>query len=237
MLSYNQVWGKSKGDTLRVTCRQAQRLMSPFIDSMATPDEVEQVETHVSGCEPCQRQLQSYISVRNLLRCVEDPAIPADLTLETRVRLSRERNSARLCHLRTRLENCLKPIAVPALMGTFITALSFALLLGDLAAHPVIADDGPSTTPIALYKRVRTTDRTLSRFASEIPDLTETVTADVLVSGTGRMISYTVLSGPSDPLVDLWLRKQLYYAEFTPANLFGRPVNSRIIVSFIGVRS
>jgi hypothetical protein len=42
---------------------------------------------------------------------------------------------------------------------------------------------------------------------------------------------------PNDPDMYRRLRALLYYAGFTPADIFGRPINSRIIVSFIGVTS
>ena len=228
---------KSRVRPLKTNCKQTQRLMSQFIDSMATPEEVVRVDTHVSGCEPCQRQLQSYISVKNILLDVEEPAVPADLVLETRVRLSHERSSDGLMRLGTRLANSLKPVALPALLGTCFTFLFFGMLLSDLIAPPVIASNDVSSTPIALYQRVRTTDPTLTRFADNGSNLSRPLTVDILVSGRGRMIDYTILSGSGDPDVDRWLRELLYYAEFTPANIFGRPVNSRIIVSFIGVRS
>ena len=220
-----------------MNCGQIQRLMSPFIDSMATPNEEFQVERHLSSCEPCQRQLQSYISVKNFLLDVEAPIVPPDLGLELRVRLSHARHSDRFQCIRTRLSNSLRPIALPALLSTCITFLFFGMLLSDLLAPPVIASDTVSNTPIALYQRVRTTDPTLTRFADNGSNLSGPLTVDILVSGRGRMIDYTILSGSGDPDVERWLRELLYYAEFTPANLFGRPVNSRIIVSFIGVRS
>lgn len=220
-----------------MNCAQIQKLMSAFIDLMATPDEVSQVETHVSACEPCQRQLQSYISVRNLLRNFDEPIVPVDLVLETRVRLSHARSSDPLTAVGIRLANFLKPVALPALLGSCFTFLCFGMLLGNLVAPSAIASDNVSTAPIALYQHVRTTDPTLIRFADNGSNLVRPLTVDVLVSGRGRMIDYTVLSGSGDPEIDRWLRELLYYAEFTPANLFGRPVNSRIIVSFIGVTS
>ncbi len=228
---------KSAIRPIESNCKQIQGLMSSFIDSMATPDEAVAVETHVSACEPCRRQLQAYISVKNLLLNVGDLAMPSDLALETRVRLSQVRNSDVLAQLGTRLSNSLRPIALPALLGTCFTMVFFGMLLSDLIAPPVIASNRVSNTPIALYQSVRTTDPTLARFADNGSNLAGPLTVDILVSGRGRMIDYTILSGSGDPGVERWLRELLYYAEFTPANLFGRPVSSRIIVAFIGVKS
>ena len=79
----------SKVKVKEVDCAKAQGLMSPYIDSMATLREAECLELHLSACRPCQRQLQSLISMRGLLARMEKPSIPQDLVLESRVRLSR----------------------------------------------------------------------------------------------------------------------------------------------------
>ena len=69
-------------------CSSAQKLMSAFIDSMVTAAESESLEVHVTLCQACQRQLQSYKSMRSLLSRMERSPLPEDMVLETRVRLS-----------------------------------------------------------------------------------------------------------------------------------------------------
>jgi len=81
-------------------CDDAQDLMSPFIDSMASPDEVSRLKLHLSACESCQRQLQSFISVRSLLARIDHPVAPEDLVLDTRVKLSQARNKNYFAKLR-----------------------------------------------------------------------------------------------------------------------------------------
>src|SRR5262245_60263725 len=110
-------------------CDKVQKLISPFIDSMVTTAEAEQVQVHVFSCEPCRRQLQSMISMRSLLTRIEKPAIPEELMLESRVRLSRERNRNLLVALETRFKNILKPLAIPAIFGVVLTTLFFGILL------------------------------------------------------------------------------------------------------------
>ena len=87
----------------KTDCETIQALMSPFIDSMATPDEVELLESHLVACEPCGRQLQSFVSMRNLLARIEQPAIPADFVLDTRSKLSQARNRNYLGDLEQRM--------------------------------------------------------------------------------------------------------------------------------------
>ena len=222
-----------------IGCAEAESLMSPFIDSMASGDEVGRLEAHVSVCAPCQRQLQSYISVKNLLLSADVSEVPVDLALRTRVRLSRERNTNYLLRLETKFSNVVGPIALPAIAGVCFTAVLFTILLGSLGAPEVIAaDNGVPDAPL-LYQRVSVTDLTMTRFAGNGKGryLKATLTVETHISDSGRVLYYEIVSGPDNPQIDRWLRDLLYFAEFTPATVFGRPVGSRIILSFVGVTS
>src|SRR5262245_26231476 len=119
-------------------CNSVQKLMSPFIDSMVTGKEAERLESHVAVCRPCQRQLQSYISVRSLVARIEVPPLPEDMVLETRVRLSQARNKNFLVRFENRLNNVLKPMIVPVLLGTALTMLLFGVLLGSLTSDSTV---------------------------------------------------------------------------------------------------
>src|ERR1051326_1420205 len=134
--------------------------MSPFIDSMVTPQQAEGLESHVRHCDPCRRQLQSFISMRSLMARIETPALPEDLVLETRVRLSHARNTNLLVRLENRLNYLLKPMVVPVLLGVSLTMLFFGVLLGSLASNStVLAQDRLSEEPVfGLTTPIHTTD-------------------------------------------------------------------------------
>jgi hypothetical protein len=223
-------------------CSLVQKLMSPFIDSMASAQEAQCVEKHVSQCAPCHRQLQSYISMRSLVARIEPPALPEDMVLETRVRLSHARNKNFLARLENRLNYVLKPMVVPVLFGVSCTMLLFGVLLGSLASNStVLAQDSVAEAPLSslpLYRPVRTADPNWIHFASsDKHGLDETLTIDTQVGDEGRVIGYEVLSGPQNPEVTSWLRQTLSLVQFTPATAFGKPVESRIILSFVAVRN
>ena len=221
-------------------CTSIQKLMSPFIDSMVTAQDAERVESHVSCCEPCQRQLQSYISLRSLVARIETPAIPEDMVLETRVRLSQERNKNFLVRLENRLNNVLKPMVVPVLFGVSLTMLLFGVLLGSLASdHTPTAQNRLAEEPLlGLYKPVHTSDPNWVQLASnEDHNLDKPLNIETHVGDDGRAIGFEVLSGPQTPEVDGWIRQVLSLMKFTPATAFGRPVESRIILSFVAVRN
>jgi hypothetical protein len=221
-------------------CGGAQELMSSFIDSMVTAEETERLQVHVSTCHPCQRQLQSFISIRSLLTRIERPDLPEDLVLETRVKLSHERNKNFLLRLENRLGNILKPIAIPALFGVSITMLFFGILLGNLATNStVLAQDRIAEQPVfALYTPVRTTEPTMIRFAADDSNCwDEPLTIETQVGDDGKVMDYEVISGPHSQEANQWIREMLSLASFTPATNFGRPVESKIILSFVAVRN
>jgi len=230
-------------------CSASRELMSAFIDSMTTVEETQELQEHLSGCPSCQRQLQLLISVKNLLSRVEYPAPPDDLSLISRIRLSHERVSNRLERLETRLANFLKPIAVPAVLGVSFTALFFGVLLMALSSSAtVMANDQDFNitvyapirdVPVYALKPVRTTDNTKLRLAASVGvgGWDEPLTVETIVSDDGRAIDYRILAGPDSPEVHRWLREMLYFSEFNPATAFGKPVGSRMILTFMGVRS
>ena len=220
-------------------CPSAQKLMSAFIDSMVTAAESESLEVHVSRCQACQRQLQSYKSMRSLLSRMERPPLPEDMVLETRVRLSQERNKNFRARFENRLNYVFKPLVIPALFGVSLTMLFFGILLGCLADNTVLAESRLKEEPVfGLYKPVRTTDHTMLRFvSSDEQNLDEPLTIETHVGDEGRVIDYEVLSGPQNPEVNGWIREMMSLAEFTPATAFGRPVESKIILSFVAVHN
>ena len=228
--------------TEKLSCSAAQLLMSPFIDSMATAEESFKLETHLESCEPCSRQLQSFISIRNLLVRVEHPATPEDLVLETRVKLSQARHSNAWERVEQRLAMVLKPVVVPAVFGVSLTALFFGILFGSLVSNgTVMANESVIGGPtIASYKPVRTTDPTMKRLRFAVVDVTgleEPLAIELEVSGDGKVVNYQIIEGSQTPEIDTMLKDLLYYAQFSPATALGKPVASKVILSFVAVRS
>jgi Putative zinc-finger len=221
-------------------CSSVQNLMSPFIDSMVTAEEAERVESHVATCGPCLRQLQSFISMRSLIARIDTPSLPEDMVLETRVRLSHARNRNFLARFENRLNNVLRPMIFPAVFGTALTMLLFGVLLGSLtSASTVLAQDRIEEQPVyRLFQPVRTDNPNWIRFASnDKHELDEPLTIETYVGHEGRVLDYQVLSGPQNPEVTGWIRQMLSLAQFTPATAFGKPVESKIILSFVAVRN
>jgi hypothetical protein len=163
------------------------------------------------------------------------------MVLETRVRLSHARNDNFLVRFENRLNNVLKPLVVPVLLGTSLTMLLFGVLLGSLTREStVLAHDRFEEPPVyRLFQPVRTTNNpNWIRFTSNDKQRTdEMLTIETHVGEEGRVIDYQVISGPQNAEVNSWIRQVLSLVEFTPATAFGKPVESRIILSFVAVRN
>jgi hypothetical protein len=177
--------------------------------------------------------------MRSLVARIDVPPMPEDMVLETRVRLSHARNNNFLVRFENRLNNFLRPMIVPALLGAALTMLLFGFLLGSLTSQStVLAQDHFEEQPVyRLFQPVRTENANWIRFASNDKNLEEPLTIETYVGHEGRVLDYQVLSGPQNPEVNGWIRQVLSLAQFTPATAFGKPIESRIILSFVAVRN
>jgi putative zinc finger protein len=223
-----------------ISCEAALELMSPFIDSMVGVEEAESLRSHLAECTSCRRQLQSFVSLRNLFAGVEPVPVPEDLQLETRVRLSHERLYDIRDRWQARFDNILKPFAMPAVMGIILTLLGFGILFGGLTSpRTVIAESGQSVFVAPIYQPPSTLESTLRRLegASVSPALSDALSMQVEVNPRGRIDEFKVISGARSPGVDQWLQELVLLSQFKPAvSRWGLPVRSRIILSFVTVR-
>jgi hypothetical protein len=219
-----------------ISCDAALELMSPFIDSMVAADESEYLRAHVEECAACRRQLQAFVSLRTLMAGSEPVCVPEDLHLETRVLLSHERSRNSGERWRTRLDNALRPFAVPAAAGIVVTVLCFGILLGSLTPSRQ-AKTEELRDVATVYQQPQATDWVLRRLgAIQSPDLDQAFAIQGEVNNDGRIDSVLVLAGNRSPSVDQWLQELVLLSKFKPATLWGLPVRSRIILSFVTVR-
>jgi hypothetical protein len=215
-------------------CSKARELMSSYIDCMAEPEESQVLESHLETCEPCQRQLHSYISLRSLMASVEPMRPPEDLVMDTRVRLSHARSGGFFDRIEALLVNVLKPVVIPAVSGIALTAVSFSILFGHLAVNLQAQD----SSLVAMEQPVRTTDQTmLSAPGNSGSDWHDPVSVKANVDDGGRVYDFRILSGSQTPAMKRWIQNLLYTAQFAPATRLGKPINSSTILVFVNVRS
>jgi anti-sigma factor RsiW len=219
-----------------IKCSKAIELMSSYIDCMAEPEESQILESHLDTCEPCQRQLHSYISLRSMMASIEPVRPPEDLVMDTRVRLSHARSGGLFDRIEALLVNVLKPVVIPAVSGIALTVLSFSVLFGNIAMNLQAQDLNSSL--IAMEEPVRITDQTmLSAPGNSGSDWLEPLSVKANVDDVGRVYDYRIIGGSQTPAVKQWVTNLLYTAQFAPATRLGKPVNSSTILVFVNVRS
>ena len=103
-----------------IKCSKAIELMSSYIDCMAEPEESRSLESHLDSCEPCQRQLHSYVSLRSMMASIEPVRPPEDLVMDTRVRLSHARSGSIFDRIESLVVNVLKPVVDSGRIGNCI---------------------------------------------------------------------------------------------------------------------
>jgi hypothetical protein len=217
-----------------IKCSKARKLMSSYIDCMAEPEESRNLEFHLESCEPCQRQLHSYISLRSMLASVEPVRPPEDLGLDTRVRLSHARSGGLFDRIEALMVNVLKPVVIPAVSGIALTVLSFSVLFGNIAMNLQAQD----SSLLAMEEPVRITDQTmLSAPGNSGSDWLEPLSVKAKVDDVGRVYDIRIIGGSQTPAVKQWVRNLLYTAQFAPATRLGKPINSSTILTFVNVRS
>jgi hypothetical protein len=224
-----------------VDCTCAEELLSAYVDSMTSPEEVVRLEAHLVECAPCKRQLQSLISLRNMLARIEPVAPPEDLVLDTRVKLSQVRNRSYFDWLDAQLNNVLKPLAMPVLFGVSLTMLFFGLLFGNIVSTTtVLARDLHAQPSPSIEKALVASDGNpqlnnpgAAEFASNTKPLDELLTLSIDINAEGQAVDYRIVSGKRS---EAWVKEFLSLARFTPATAFGAPVSSTIILAFVDVR-
>ncbi|HZD31846.1 MAG TPA: zf-HC2 domain-containing protein, partial [Candidatus Angelobacter sp.] len=113
-------------------CREAQQLMSPYLDSEVARGQMSALQSHVDSCVSCSRRYRTMQRTQAVVSALGRKPAPPDLALKLRVALSREianTRGSRWDGLRLRWENAFNVLMVPATGGLVTTILTFGLLI------------------------------------------------------------------------------------------------------------
>jgi hypothetical protein len=61
------------------------------------------------------------------------------------------------------------------------------------------------------------------------------VLVEAKVDTRGMVYDYTIIDGPKDPVIRLHIEQNLLASVFTPASVFGVPVDGHVMVTYTGV--
>ena len=62
-----------------MTCKETQDMISAYLDRQLTPADLSEVRLHLGTCAACRTEEQSVLQLKETLRTVKMPSIPADL--------------------------------------------------------------------------------------------------------------------------------------------------------------
>jgi len=220
-----------------MSCLQVREMFSAYLDGAISGREMQALSAHIESCNACSSEFEAWRGVQQVLGSVGPVKAPEDLGLRLRLAISHEA-ARRQGHwwdvVTSRWENVLKPTLLQAsagFAGSVVLVGSLAMLIGVVAApQPVMANDEPLgalTSPHYLYSSAHLQP------VMTPSDATIVIQADV--NSAGRVYSYRIISGPSDPATDTQVLDQLMLQVYEPARAFGEPVRGQVLITFSGV--
>jgi hypothetical protein len=219
--------------TQYMKCREAKRLLSPYLDGAVTGTEMQGLQEHLEGCADCMREYTLLRQTQQLLMSVGRVKEPADLGLKLRLAISREAAEARRPRyegLRVRLENTLNAFMVPATAGLACALLIFGLVTAILAMPgPLQANN--QDVPLMLNTGPELQQSVFGTTLSAMN--TDSLVIEAYVDKNGRVQDYRILSDPGESQELLpQVKRMLIFTTFRPAMSMGHPISSRAVLSF-----
>lgn len=227
-----------------MNCQQARRHLPGYVDGAIGSQQHFYVRGHLETCADCREELESFRRLSVCLANVQRVTAPADLAWRIHVQTSQARTlSGRMRHAWSRasliFENIFRPLAVPATGGIVTALVVFALVVQNvLVGVPV--GFVPNDLPLNLVQPAQL--ESLAPFA--LPGIVATgkddsgrLVLEATLNAHGDVVSYKILSGPSDPTVQRQLDQILLFSRFRPRLNFGRPTDGgRVLLGFSEVR-
>jgi hypothetical protein len=214
-------------------CANVLRWLQDYVDDSLSWKEAERIDQHLGVCAQCAEELRQFKSLQQLMRSLDRKEPPGDLDLRMKILASKEPGRSFPFSVFARLEDILRPIAIPALSGVVLTFLFFVPLLGFFFTG-VNLNASDKDIPSGLFTEPRPQLVYLSQFVNleNFRAVKEPITLEVEVNQDGSVRDYKILKGPNDPATVKSLNEFLYFElKIDPATLFGRPTEGRVVFS------
>jgi Putative zinc-finger len=228
-----------------MNCREVGRRLPGFLDGAVEVEDHARVNAHLQDCKSCRMDLERYRRLARVLAETQAIAPPRDLATRIRVEASRLQMQEQLAHpvwarLKLYFENILEPLAVPATGGLLTAALVFVFVVQSLAVGMPMGAV-PNDLPINLIQPARLESLAPFPVPSIVGNNDYSRAGVLLVEATlnaeGQVVSYNILSGPTDAEVRRQIDQVLIFSRFRPELNFGRPTaGGRVVLSFSELR-
>jgi len=217
-----------------LTCREAKRLFSPYLDGVLTGTEMLALQDHLSECAPCHEGYQELRRAQQLVMSVPRPKAPEDLALRLRVAISHERAQVvrgPLAGWLVRLENSLRAHMVPATAGFLSALIIFGVAMVYFVAPSSLQAD--NDVPLVMVNTAPQLEA--SAFGMTLDTINaESLVIEAYVDENGRVQDYRILSDDTEQAKQVLpqVKRMLIFTTFRPALSMGRPTPSRAVLSF-----
>src|SRR5579872_6260804 len=219
-----------------MTCGRVIRYLPGYLDGALPeslgPERHASIGSHLETCPSCRRELERFRRIQRMMSVASRPSPPADLGVRILLAVSNARAlggfGGRLRRAKDRLElmleNIFEPLALPATGGILVALLVFALVYQVLGAGmPVSAATPDSPTNLLQPARLEV----LAGFQmTRLEEMTRTggqhpLLVEAMVNADGQAVSYRVISGQVDQIVQHELDQVLFFSRFRPQMSFG----------------
>ena len=229
-----------------MNCNSAQRFLPGYLDGAIDSRQHSRVRHHLESCDSCRNLLESYRRLVVALARVEPVQPPANLATSIRVSAAKARSPWQVVrHIWARgamvFEDVLEPLAVPATGGVVTALVVFALLVQNILVGVPLGGVVPNDLPLNLVQPAR-----LERLAPfPVPVVIATddrpgsglLLVEATLNAQGQVVSYKILSGPSDDASQRQLDQLMMFSRFRPQTNFGLPRDGgRVVLNFSTVR-
>ncbi|MCI0419142.1 MAG: zf-HC2 domain-containing protein [Acidobacteria bacterium] len=214
-------------------CKQVLKFLNEYIDDSLAWQEAEGIEQHLRACPGCAAELHQLRALQQVMRAVGRREPPVGLDLRMKILASKQTDAWMPLKAFTRLNEFLRPIAIPAVSGVVLTFLFFVPLLSIFFTGANL-NASDKDIPSGIFTEPRPQLLYVTQFVQleNFRMVKEPITLEVEVRQDGSVCHYTVLKGPSDPATIKSLDQFLYFeVKIDPATLFGRPTQGKVVLS------
>ncbi len=221
-----------------MTCRWVMNRLAQYVDCAVGPIEAALVRFHLVRCAACYERYEHLEFARNMVRAFPPPRPSPNF--ETRLMSAFSIEAVRRSHpgwawqrLRLKLDNLMRPLALPAFGGMVLALVLVPALLSAFWMEPTAhADDIPLrllaqplvTAPVMVMRSPCGVDRDYTVLA--------------YIDQDGGVYDYTVAT--DEPLNNRMLGQLgnlLLTSRFQPAQRFGQPTLGQAVILFQRVES
>jgi Putative zinc-finger len=211
-----------------MTCTRARRLLSSYLDGAVSAAEMRDLSGHLTSCDSCGQEYTLLEKTRSLVSSLGPRQAPPDLATKIRLNIASAQSRTWRQALQgplLGLQYALSAFVLPATAGVLGAIVFFAALIGFFVPPPVSANDVPTTfyTPPRLES---------SGFTEDALNVDSPLVIETSVDAYGRVQDYRIISGRDDEVVRAQLNRAFLLPIFAPAQSFGRPVPSKVVISF-----